>query len=168
MLVELNKCKYNIQSNEFNVITHNEYNNLQIREKVGQFDRIVSLLQELSKVKIGNEIQDKDKEKKQCIFYDVTHGGYIPINCASTFDTIHLINQNQNQKDNITENITLHNIKNAFWTLPPNDLNLSNSIIFADKYESIDHTLVEVYKPIMLTTLSAKILYDSVYKHIFK
>lgn len=52
--------------------------------------------------------------------------------------------------------------------MPPNDLNLSNSIIFADKYESIDHTLVEVYKPIMLTTLSAKILYDSVYKHIFK
>ena len=70
MLVELNKRKYNIQSNEFNVIIHNEYNNLQIRENVGLFDRIVSLLQELSKVKIGNEIQDQDKEvTKQCIFY---------------------------------------------------------------------------------------------------
>lgn len=89
MLVELNNRKYNIQPNEFNVITHNEYNNLQIRENVGLFDRIVSLLQELSKVKIGNEIQDQDKEvTKQCIFYDVTHGGYIPINCASKFDII--------------------------------------------------------------------------------
>ena len=158
MLVELNKCKYNIQSNEFNVITHNEYNNLQIRENVGLFDRIVSLLQELSKVKTEIDKQEKDKEvTKQCIFYDVTHGGYIPINCASTFDTIHLINQNQNQKDNITENITLHNIKNAFWSLPP-DLNLSNSIIVSDKHDSIDHTLIEVYTPIMLTTLSPKIL----------
>lgn len=175
MLVDLNKRKYNVQTNEFNIIPHKEYNNLQIREKVGQFDRIVSLLQELSKVNLGNEIQDQDQDKevtKQCIFYDVTHGGYIPINCASNFDTIHLINkenqQEQSHNDNITENILAHKISNAFWTLPPNDLNLSNSIIFADKYESIDHTLVEVYKPIMLTTLSAKILYDSVYKHIFK
>ena len=180
MLVELNNRKYNIQSNEFNVITHNEYNNLQIRENVGLFDRIVSLLQELSKVKIGNEIQDKDKEKKQCIFYDVTHGGYIPINCASTFDTIHLINnqnkqenQNQNQlqhqKDNINANMLTHNITNAYWTLPP-DLNLSNSIIIADKHDSIDHTLIEVYTPIMLTTLSPKILKQSphLYKHIFE
>ena len=170
MLVELNKCKYNIQSNEFNVITHNEYNNLQIRENVGLFDRIVSLLQELSKVKTEIDKQEKDKEvTKQCIFYDVTHGGYIPINCASTFDTIHLINQNQNQKDNITENITLHNIKNAFWSLPP-DLNLSNSIIVSDKHDSIDHTLIEVYTPIMLTTLSPKILKQSpqLYKHIFE
>jgi TPR repeat protein len=178
MLVELNKCKYNIQSNEFNVITHNEYNNLQIRENVGLFDRIVSLLHELSKVKIGNEIQDK--EKKQCIFYDVTHGGYIPINCASKFETIHLINnqnkqenqnqnQNQYQKDNITENMLTHNVKNAFWSLPPN-LNLSNSIIVADKHDSIDHTLIEVYNPIMLTTLSPKILKQSpqLYEHIFE
>jgi len=182
MLVDLNKRKYNVQINEFNIIPHKEYNNLQIREKVGQFDRIVSLLHELSKIKIGNEIQEKekekdkekDKEKKQCIFYDVTHGGYIPISCASKFDSIHLINkenqetqQEQSHNNNITENILAHKITNAFWTLPSN-LNLSNSIIFADKYESIDHTLVEVYKPIMLTTLSAKILYDSVYKHIFK
>ena len=165
MLVDLNKRKYNVQINEFNIIPHNEYNNLQIREKVGQFDRIVSLLQELSKVKIQEE---KEEEMKQCIFYDVTHGGYIPINCASTFDTIHLINKDPLHNDNITENILAHKISNAFWTLSPNDLNLSNSIIFADKYESIEHTLVEVYKPIMLTTLSAKILYDSVYKHIFK
>ena len=165
MLVDLNKRKYNVQINEFNIIPHNGYNNLQIREKVGQFDRIVSLLQELSKVKIQEE---KEEEMKQCIFYDVTHGGYIPINCASTFDTIHLINKDPLHNDNITENILAHKISNAFWTLSPNDLNLSNSIIFADKYESIEHTLVEVYKPIMLTTLSAKILYDSVYKHIFK
>ena len=168
MLVDLNKRKYNVQTNEFNIIPHKEYNNLQIREKVGQFDRIVSLLHELSKVKIGNEIKEEDKEMKQCIFYDVTHGGYIPINCASKFETIHLINKEHLHNDNITENILAHKISNAFWTLPPNDLNLSNSIIFADKYESIDHTLVEVYTPIMLTTLSAKILYDSVYKHIFK
>ena len=175
MLVDLNKRKYNVQDNEFNIIPHKEYNNLQIREKVGEFDRIVSLLQELSKVNLGNEIQDQDKEvTKQCIFYDVTHGGYIPINCASKFDTIHLINnqnqetqQEQSHNDNIVENILAHKISNAFWTLP-NDLNLSNSIIFADKYESIDHTLIEVYTPIMLTTLSAKILYDSVYEHIFK
>lgn len=121
MLVDLNKRKYNVQTNEFNIIPHKEYNNLQIREKVGQFDRIVSLLQELSKVNLGNEIQDQDQDKevtKQCIFYDVTHGGYIPINCASNFDTIHLINkenqQEQSHNDNITENILAHKISNAF------------------------------------------------------
>jgi hypothetical protein len=40
MIIELNKKTYQVNSNEFNTIIHNEYNNLRIKEKLGFYERI--------------------------------------------------------------------------------------------------------------------------------
>ena len=40
MNIELNKQFYQVNSNEFNTIIHNDYNNLRIREKLGFYERI--------------------------------------------------------------------------------------------------------------------------------
>lgn len=48
MKININKREYHVEENEFNKITHNEFSNLVIRDKVGLFERIISLINELS------------------------------------------------------------------------------------------------------------------------
>jgi hypothetical protein len=74
MIIELNKKTYHICDNEFLTIPHAEYNNLIIKDKLGYFERIVSLLCELS---IFNRFD--------LVTNNQTHGGFIPINCSSNF-----------------------------------------------------------------------------------
>ncbi len=50
MIVELNKQKYHVCNDEFMTIQHEEYNYLIIKDKLGYYERIISLLCELSKM----------------------------------------------------------------------------------------------------------------------
>lgn len=68
MIVELNNKTYHICNNEFTTITHTEYNNLIIKDQLGHFERIVSLLCELSKLNNFDLITNNQ-----------THGGFVPI-----------------------------------------------------------------------------------------
>ena len=56
MIVDINKKKYRVNSNEFNTIIHNEYNNLNIKTGVGEMERVCSLLTELQFNRINNII----------------------------------------------------------------------------------------------------------------
>ena len=80
MNVTLNKKSFQINTNEFNSVTHNEYNNLVIKEKLDHFERVVSLLKDLSKI------------GPRCLFFSQSHGGFVPIGVACCYDVVYLLN----------------------------------------------------------------------------
>ena len=74
MLLRINGIDYNVNSDEFAKIPHDQYQNLVIRESVGKFERIISLINEMSHLNV-----------ETLIVYNTTHGGFIPINCSPNF-----------------------------------------------------------------------------------
>ena len=71
--VTINKENFIVFENEFTKIPHTEFNNLNILESLGLFERLVSLINELNCL-------DNDMNLL-CI--EVSHGGYIPIKTFS-------------------------------------------------------------------------------------
>ena len=60
--VEIEKQKYTVNDNEFNKLVIDKYCNLNILLKLGEFERIVSLLCEFSNI-------------KNCVVFNPTHAG---------------------------------------------------------------------------------------------
>lgn len=155
MIIDIDKKQYNVSSNEFNNVTHNEYNNLILRDAVGLQERIISLLNELSQI----------LNIKNGIFVSPTHGGFIPINCSNQFENIYILNNTDNtdileHKTNIEANILLHKLTNILFTDNIFSVNTlkEHSIIYSEKDEYIDTEFVEKYNPVILSTLSSKLL----------
>jgi hypothetical protein len=153
MIVYLNNKKYIVSKNEFNLLTNlpEEICNLKIVDKLGLFERLISLIKELSKI---------NKKKNICIFFNQTHGGYISLECSSSFDLIYIINSNNNIVDehnnNISRNIQIHDLKNIFFLNDLDNININseenyNYIIFSEKYEYINENIINKLKPIILT-----------------
>jgi hypothetical protein len=144
MIVEVNKQKYVVNDNEFNFIAvRDEICNLKIIDKLGLFERLISLIKELTEI---------NKKKFKGIFFNQTHGGYIPLECASCFDKIHILNSDN---DNINLNLLIHNIKNVLFI---NDFQKEqqgqtdyNYIVFSEKFEHIDKKVIQKLNPIILT-----------------
>jgi FkbM family methyltransferase len=159
MYISIDKKEYNVEEDEFKKIPHSTYSNLLIRENVGLFERIVSLLTELSvSLKIKN-----------CLFFEQTHGGFIPINCSSQFENIYIIGENKENYNNIRDNIILH--KNSNITLLNKlifEENLDrNFIVYSEKCKNIDIQFIQNFQPIMLTSLSLSFLKYG-YTHILQ
>jgi predicted O-methyltransferase YrrM len=148
MIIDINKKQYNVEANEFTTVTHSEYNNLIIRNDLARFERIVSLLSELSKT-LGI---------KEAIFYNQTHGGFIPIQCAGQFESIYVVNSTD---PNIAANIALHNVGNVFFDIIPTfsaDVGACRTaVIYSEKVEHIDMELVNILTPVILTSLNMKL-----------
>ena len=121
MLIEINKKQYQVLDGEFKRIVHQEYNNLVILEKVGFYERIISLLTTISKT-IG---------MNSCLFYGVTHGGFLPLNCCQNFEHIFITNTTEEHKQNIFKNLEYGNVQYVDCT----DTVPENSIIFSEDYE---------------------------------
>ena len=121
MLVEINKKTYKVDNNEFVVVPHSEYNNLIIREKVGYYERVASLLDNL---RFGDD-------SINLLIQSPTHGGFLPIECSQHFSHVYLLDQDtdQQQKSNTNENIDSHNISNISWIDEP----VQNYIYFCEK-----------------------------------
>jgi len=101
MFIEINKKNYHVNSNEFSKIDHKEYFNLTIREKLGIFERHISLLNEISEI-FSNRI----------VLCNPTHGGFIPIQVSKHFTNVFLSNVNSEHYKNIIKNIEHYNISN--------------------------------------------------------
>ena len=158
--VDINKNKYYVNSDEFNIVPNYLYNNLKIFDNVGYFERIISLINELSK--INNNIN-------KCIFYNSTHGGFIPINCSKSFKSIYILGSNNEFREKVEQNISFQNIQNITFNLDESVfLNNKEFIIFSEKVEYIDYNLIEKYNPIILTNCSLKIINQNLYKHVFE
>jgi len=100
MLVEINKKQYQVCEGEFEKIPHKEYNNLVIRDKVGFYERIISLL-----TSIGQSICIK-----RALFYGITHGGYLPLNCSQNFEKVFITKTEEKHKLNIFKNLEQENV----------------------------------------------------------
>lgn len=102
-LIIINREEFKVKSEEFKQIPHEEFNNLNIYESLGLFERLISLIKELSLL---------FDYKPNIQFINITHGGFIPIKCTSKFENISICNDNNFQTENILINIYKHNISN--------------------------------------------------------
>ena len=102
--VSINSEPFIVNDNEYNNKYHKEFNNLNIIDKLGEHERIVSLLNDLSSLFV----------EKNIYFHNTSHGGYIPIKCSDIYDKIIIDNKNDIHIENIKYNIGYYNIKNIF------------------------------------------------------
>jgi hypothetical protein len=98
--VKIENKKYFVNEDEFCKIENKEYNNLRILDKVGELERIISLICEIKN--IHEDIKNLFIEKSD-------YGGFIPINCSPSFEKIFLLDYNDNVKKNV-ENYKVKNI----------------------------------------------------------
>jgi len=97
----VNECEYDINYIE-------EFCNLTIFKNLGEHERIISLINEMSTL-FNNE--------KSISFYNITHGGYIPIKCADFYDKIYIKNEGDKQNNiNIETNVNYYNTQNITFT----------------------------------------------------
>jgi hypothetical protein len=90
LIKKINNINYFVNENEFNIIHHNEFNNLKIIDKLGYFETIISFINKIS-------------YQHDLIFYDTTHGGFIPLNCSQYYKHIFIL-CNDLHFDNIIKN----------------------------------------------------------------
>ena len=150
MIITINKNDYNVNESEFNKIPHKDFGNLKIYSNVGVFERIASLLSELSlALNISN-----------VVFYDQTHGGFIPINCSPKIPNIYIVGKDDDHYQNIKDNIALHkstNIQLSTSFILESNLN-NNLIVYSEKFENIDKEIITNFNPIILTSLNLSLI----------
>jgi hypothetical protein len=156
MNILLNKQGYKIKSNEFNKIVHNDYNNLIIREKLGYFERVVSLLTDLSVF------------SRQCLFFSQSHGGFVPISVTPYYDNIYLLNSEKNHLKNLEENVAGFNLSNVKWKFDSTGEKPVDLIIYSENYDNVDEDIIKKYNPIILTNLNQKLLKSGGYENVYE
>lgn len=157
--VTINKKDFFIEQDEFSEIKHETFSNLRILKDVGKYERIMGLLQELTKVKPTNT----NTHTLLCI--NVTHGGFLAINSSNYFKEIYGICNGENHYKNATKNIEKISRSNIFFTDKNNNLdeiihditdNITDNslIIYIEKTSSIEtnitsllDTLIDKYNP---------------------
>ena len=96
--IPINKQTFRVCTDEYCKIDHPEYMNLHILDQLGFHERIISLLTTLSTLYY---------QKVNLRMSDVSHGGFIPIQCTRSFQAIY-INQNPLHDNHINHNIIKH------------------------------------------------------------
>jgi predicted O-methyltransferase YrrM len=157
--VTINKKDFHVKQDEFLEIKHETFSNLKILKDVGKYERIMGLLQELSKVKPMNT----NTHTLLCI--NITHGGFVAINSSNNFKEVYGICQCESHYNNATKNIEKISIPNIFFTDKNNNLdeiihditdNITDNslIIYIEKTSSIEtnitsllDTLIDKYNP---------------------
>ena len=87
--ITVNSEPFNVNENEYLQKYNEEFNNLNILENLGVHERLISLL---------NEVSSLIKDPSIC-FYNITHGGYIPIKCSEKFKKIFAYSDIKNTVD---------------------------------------------------------------------
>jgi len=104
-VVQIHKKDFVVSLNEYNEIYHKEYCNLKIIGKLGEHERLISLMNEIGKI-------FKSNSNKYAVYINSTHGGYIPINISNHYDNIFVNSDDKNQLKYLETNIEYHNIRN--------------------------------------------------------
>jgi len=156
MLIELNKKKYNVCENEFNIIPHKEYNNLSIHENCGYYERIASLLNELRLL--------SDTTTQNLSVISATHGGFLPIECSKFFKNVFMYLTDNTHALNIYFNLQNHDISNVIMC--DSYENKTDFLLFS---ENITIGLNQFLKstPILLAPLNDEILNSKIYSHVY-
>ena len=163
MSVKINGYEYHINTNEFEKINHDRYTNLLLYKDVSEFERIISLINELKCLNIAD-----------LIIYNTTHGGFIPINCCDNYTNIYPIETSINHIDNCLLNIKKRNINNILFHKYLDDIpNINNSkqssfFIVAFNDTALDIEFIQENKPLLLTTHNDFLINSKLYDKTFK
>jgi len=172
MIIKINKNDYHVNNNEFNKIEIQEFCNLKILNDVSFFERLASLFFELKNCNITN-----------LLCFNTTHGGFLPIDCSSFFDSITLINTSLEHEININTNIKKYNIQNIKnITLSDDDFNLeyykllnlnieenNTSILFLNDIKSININILDKNREnIIISKYNLQIINKKMFKYIFQ
>ena len=148
MFINIDKKSYQINSNEFNVQHDIKMEPMVIHDELGQMERICSLLRELACLDI-----------QSIIFYNSTHGGFIPINVSDKYENVYVQNTSPEHIDNIHRNVTDHNITNVKWEI---ENTIGNFVVYSEKYEYLDVEFIAKHNPIIVTANCVSM--QSIYK----
>ena len=147
-VVTLNKKDYVVSLEEYKEIPHYEYNNLKIIDKLGEHERLVSLINEISNI-------FDVKNNKYAVSMGLSHGGYIPINIANKYDNVYVYDIDKNKLKYMDYNIEYHtvcNIRlNTIFNIK-NDQN-NNFLVYCDKMDKeSNYEMDDVYNKIIQMT----------------
>lgn len=110
--IVLNKTsRFRVKTDEYNRIEHPQYQHLNILHLFGFHERLISLIEELSYL---------FAEKVNLQMSNVTHGGYIPIQCSPFFKNIYTHYTND-QEPMFTHNVKYHSVSNIQRLVLPSD-----------------------------------------------
>jgi predicted O-methyltransferase YrrM len=160
MLVKINGIDYHANDDEFAKIPHDSYNNLVIRDSVGRLERLVSLINEISCLKVEN-----------LIVYNTTHGGFVPINCSPNYQKVFALETHANHSENAANNVKrrkINNMKFAKYIQPTEFTDVNSLVIFSEDDACLDMKFIRENKPVLLTAYSAPLVRSGIYKNIFK
>jgi len=159
--IEINKKKYNVLCNEFvRLCTELKYCNLIILEDLAFFERLASLINEISKCYIEQDDEQCQYEKQdiQLFFKNPTHGGFIPLECSpyyknviidyeynSGYDYENTKNDIQLHKNNIEVNMKTHNISNIIINSINGEEELQKTQHYNEKYVMVIISKSNVY-----------------------
>jgi len=143
--VTINKENFIVFEKEFAKVPHTEFNNLNILESLGLFERLVSLINELNYL-------DNDMN---LLCFEVSHGGYIPIKTCSNYKKVFILNSNESNNYNIIQNInddkrSISNIEFCNSTEKMYENSRSSSVILfindilSEKYENLYNNVLVV------------------------
>jgi len=113
--VIINNQSFKVNANEFNITGHKDFDYVQIVEGLGLFERIASLLSELSSLFVVKNLG----------LLTCTHGGFIPLKCSSSYDKIFIISDTEDE--NIKYNSEKLNVRNISYT---NELGDFSSVLY--------------------------------------
>lgn len=151
--ISIDKKLYQVNANEFNPKFIQEFCNLKMFEEIGEQERLIGLLNNLS----------TDLSIKSLFCLNPTHGGFIPIQCSNIFNKVDIFTLNEKQLENIVHNIKHQNIKNINTNfIQYNEID-SDYIIFInkynfDKYQSLSY--LRNTKNIILTDIELKDIFN--------
>jgi predicted O-methyltransferase YrrM len=150
--VEIENQKYTVNDNEFNKFIIDKYCNLNILLKLGEFERVVSLLCEFSNI-------------KNCVVFNPTHGGFIPISCSKKFETVYISGV---IPEHINQNISDRGITNITNTTHTTNITgfQGDMVVFAEDIKDIDYSVIRKHTPILLTTREKE--FESLYHTIYE
>jgi len=157
MIVKINGVDYLVNTNEFEKQNHQQFTNLQLKNDLALLERIVSLINECSSLKLNTLIN-----------YDTKFGGFIPLNCCNNFENIFLLKTQETHKENILFNIKKAKINNILFIDNIQNYKNENILIFANDNTFLDIDFIKENKPLLLTTYNDILANSNTYNKILK
>jgi hypothetical protein len=169
-MVIIDGKEYKVCDSEFNKIEHKKFSNLNIIDSVGLFERLVSLMTELSNV---NQIEN-------IIIYKPTHGGYIPINVSGSRDckykNVFLLETAKEHAENIKKNMeTYSEMKNIHFLefidyldefVNPHShlpVNKKSCLVYSENSAFLDLDFIQENEPFLIAPFDNNISKLSIY-----
>jgi len=104
-VVNINKRDYIVSLEEYCKKPHDDYNNLIILDKLGEHEKIIGLINDLTELDIKSQ-------RKTLDCYNTSHGGFIPLNSSEYFNNVNIFTNDKQQSKYISNNIEYYEYKN--------------------------------------------------------